>query len=649
MRAFSPTRPAVLALLALLLCGAEASPPGGLPEALKGLARTRKARFAGAWGGYQLRASGPVLAVSADGLRAATAGPGSPPRLWELSSGRQVRLFEAHDGATSLAFSPDGHRLAGGAPDGTISVWDAESGRLLRAFRRHQGEVTSLAFSPDGRRLASGGEDGTVRLWSLGQGRGLLLAGHGDVVRALAFFEEGGRLASASDDGTVRVWDLAKGRVARVIGSAGAAEAVALAVAPGGERLLVGREGGAVQLAEVGSGSVREIGAAARVLAVAFAAGGEQAVAAVSGARELRPLGARDSGPARVELRAWSASGGAALPLLGELDERARAVAFSKDGRIAVASGAGLAVWNLASGERPRRTQGHTAAIEAVVASPDGRRALTGAADSTARLWDVASGKEVAAFSGHAPVVRALAFSPGGGRALVGDAMGLIRLWDLDAGAPVVSVGPHRGVVAVAFAEEGRLASASLERIAVWDASGKEIGSSWFPRLATAVALSADGRVALADELGDGPRVREVSGGRVLCSLARPGRTVRSLALSRDGARAALVSGPAAGGGPEALELWDAREGRMVLVGRAPPGLRLLAFSSDGKLLLGAGADNALRLYVVKSLREADRFELHANGEAPTAADFAPDGLSFLVGTSVGALQHYLLVADPQR
>ena len=56
-----------------------------------------------------------------------------------------------------------------------------------------------------------------------------------------------------------------------------------------------------------------------------------------------------------------------------------------------------------------------------------------------------------------------------------------------------------------------------------------------------------------------------------------------------------------------------------------------------------------MHLFSVKTLRETDRVDLQPNGEQPTAAAFSPDGLSFLVGTSVGALQHYLVVSDPSR
>jgi len=63
---------------------------------------------------------------------------------------------------------------------------------------------------------------------------------------------------------------------------------------------------------------------------------------------------------------------------------------------------------------------GHTAAVCALTISPDGRQALTGSIDRTARLWDMATGKERRGFRGHTQTVLSVAFSPDGQRALTG-------------------------------------------------------------------------------------------------------------------------------------------------------------------------------------------------------------------------------------
>jgi WD40 repeat protein len=67
----------------------------------------------------------------------------------------------------SAAFSPDGWRIVAASEDKTARIWDASSGQEIRVLRGHEGEVTSAAFSPDGRRIVTASEDKTARIWDV--------------------------------------------------------------------------------------------------------------------------------------------------------------------------------------------------------------------------------------------------------------------------------------------------------------------------------------------------------------------------------------------------------------------------------------------------------------------------------------------------
>lgn len=107
-----------------------------------------------------------ALALSPDGAQVIV-GTGHTMKLWDAVSGRLLRTFVGHSGpVNAAAFSPDGARLLSGSDDNTIKVWDVSSGRELRLPEmRHGGVVWAVAFSPDSARMLSCSADGTIRLW----------------------------------------------------------------------------------------------------------------------------------------------------------------------------------------------------------------------------------------------------------------------------------------------------------------------------------------------------------------------------------------------------------------------------------------------------------------------------------------------------
>ena len=71
----------------------------------------------------------------------------------------------------SAAISPDGRPALTGGVDNVVRVWDLTTGREIRRLGGHFGGVPFVAFSSDGRLALTGSRDRTARLWELSTGQ----------------------------------------------------------------------------------------------------------------------------------------------------------------------------------------------------------------------------------------------------------------------------------------------------------------------------------------------------------------------------------------------------------------------------------------------------------------------------------------------
>jgi WD40 repeat protein len=72
-----------------------------------------------------------------------------------------------------VAIAPDGRTALSGSGDKTVKLWELSSGREIRTFQGHTSSVYSVAISLDGHTALSGshGDNGTLKLWDLLSGR----------------------------------------------------------------------------------------------------------------------------------------------------------------------------------------------------------------------------------------------------------------------------------------------------------------------------------------------------------------------------------------------------------------------------------------------------------------------------------------------
>jgi len=160
------------------------------------------------------------IAVDAQNQFIVTGSQDKTLRLWELSTGRLVRIFRPPIGEdpigmiNDVAFSLDGktiacggHTKSGSETSYSVYLFNRESGKLFDRISGFAGHILRLTYSKDGRFLAIGfGKTGGIRVYRTSD---YFVAGedgnYGDWIYGVDFDSEG-RLVTASADGFTRLY-----------------------------------------------------------------------------------------------------------------------------------------------------------------------------------------------------------------------------------------------------------------------------------------------------------------------------------------------------------------------------------------------------------------------------------------------------------
>ena len=97
---------------------------------------------------------------------------------------------------------------------------------------------------------------------------------------------------------------------------------------------------------------------------------------------------------------------------------------------LAVASGIGIWLYDLQSGEALKLLMPHTSNVSAIAFSPNSNILASGSTDNIVRLWDIDSGELLHTFIGHIGGIFDIVFSPDG-KMLASASINAINVWDM--------------------------------------------------------------------------------------------------------------------------------------------------------------------------------------------------------------------------
>lgn len=509
------------------------------------------------------------------------------------------RVFVGHSVEVNGAvFSPGGQFILTASSDGTARLWDASTGAEIRRFVGHNGSVTGAEFSPDGSLIVTSGTDGTVRLWDVAAGDEIRrLDGDGTPILAVSISADSRYVLTAGADGTARLWDIDfSGEVRRFVTNSGAVNTAVFS--PDGRYVLTSSNDSTARLydADTGEEIRRFDGHRDQVNSASFSVDGQFALTAGA------------DGTARV----WKIQSGAEVQRLDARLGVLNSAMFSSDSRyILLCSDDHTAnIWDTATGAQLLTLDGHSGAVQTGAFSIDGRYAITSSADGTARLWNPATGIEIRQFQAGRSAVNSAAISPDGSMLASAEGDGTMTVWDVSADAALLSFTASGQFNGVAFSPDGRfVAAANADGSALmWDLHTSDLVRRFegHTDAVNSLVFSPDGQYLLTAATDRTARLWDIATGVELRRFEGHADAVNFAAFSPDASRIATASAD------QTVRIWDTATATETGRFEEHTGsVYSAAFSPDGRYVLTSGADRSARLWDAETRTELRRFEGH--------------------------------------
>lgn len=600
-----------------------------------------------------------AVAISPDSNYVATGSRDKSAKLWEISSGREVRSFLGHEASVNgLDFSGDGKYLITSSGDNSVRIWETSSGKEIFKTEPDHERLTDVALSSNGKFFITAGYGDTARVYDFqskkilaripvnpdkGRGYGISIAISPD--NEWVGFGEDNRVATvyrASDWQQVHKFEFTEGWCGGCYTS--------LVFSPDNKNLFMASHNGPVKKYNLQNGQLTK--------------------QLIDKVEELRSLSISTDGKKLLVaedklVKIYSTESGNELQTINPtLAEEINECAFTQNGKqiLITCDDNTTTLWDLTKNKKAGLLTGFLNARDRggltydqdnywdagmakymrfknyLLISKNGKELIKGKFGTKVKRWDISSGKALMEYTGHKKAVLCYDLSKDGKRLVTGGGDGKIMFWDTQTGDSLQSIQSYRyPILDIHFSDdETQVVSSS------WDATMKihdlktkkllqywefkEFGSAfnviWGPN--NLYLLSAQHKELTLWEIDSHEPVRKFVGHQDQVSSLRLSADQKSLlTASWDGS----------------IRVWDIGTGLSTrkLKGHAGA-VHAAIYSADERSVYSAGADRVIRVWDLQSSTISRTFEGH-NAEV-TSLLLSPDN-KMLISHSVDGVTKF--------
>lgn len=573
-----------------------------------------------------------AVSVSPDSNYVVTGSRDRSAKLWELSTGREVRNFLGHEGAVNcIDFSRDGKYIITSSGDRTAKIWDVLTAKEIYSTEPEARILTAAAFSPDMKYFVTAGFPDQARLWDMktkkiirtipvnadqGLGYGI----------NISFSPDGQWLAIGEDNHVASVYSTATWKktftFSRAQGWCGGC-ATWVKFSGDSRHLVMASNKGPVKRYSLNDGS----------LITVYAEEVNDLVGLLLTANNNEVTAITKKQIIRWEMQSAKEISRVTVNVEAEINEAACSNDGSKlllactDNTVTIRDNRSGTITGSLTGILNKRDKGgvtydpnsywesHIARYlrlkNDLLLSSDGKTLLKGRFGTKIRRWNITTGRTEAEYIAHNKAAVCYEFSKDGTRLLSGGADGKVILWDAMTGDTLKVIQAHREpVFDVHFSrDESKVLCSSWDAtVKIFDlATGRPLHYFDFENAsAYNVNFSANGLYIFAAQLDLTLKMWEVDTKRVVREFIGHTDVISSVCQSPDSKK--LLSASWDG----SIRLWDIATGLMdAKYAGHKGGVYTVKFSQDGKTFFSGGADRLVRMWDVTTGNMIRSFEGH--------------------------------------